>query len=97
ETREILRDRILERQLLLLGEHQHRATRELLRYRADSEHRARRHRRLGGDVAHAVTLGEDYLPVLHHADREADELLLGDGPANDAVELLRFDRLRATG
>ena len=90
-------DRIGERQLLLVGENHQRRAGELLRHGADGEHRARRHRVGGAERLDAVALGEDDLAVLHDADGQADEMFVGNGAANDAVELGRHDGLRGGG
>src|ERR1051326_5522608 len=86
-----LRYGIVYRELVLLLQHQQRAAGELLRDRTDGEHRVRRHRRGGLDVGQAVTACEDDLAVLHDADGNPDDVLVGNLLAEDAVDLRWID------
>src|SRR5690242_2209577 len=91
ELRVVLRERIVDRELLLLLEHEQRATSELLGHGADREHCPRRDRRARRDVRDAVAARKNDLAILHDADRDADDLLLGDVAADDAVDLVHVD------
>ena len=42
---------------------------------------------LGGERARTVAFGEKDFALVHHADGDADEVFVGDGVADDAVEL----------
>ena len=88
EAREVFRDRVVDRELSLLLEHEQRAAGELLCDGADGEHRARRDGRARGDVRDAVAAREHDLAVLHDPDGHADDVLVGDVAANDAVDLV---------
>src|SRR5690349_18379986 len=87
-------DRVVDGQLVLLLQHQQRAAGELLRYRTDGEHRVRRDWRGILKVGDTVATREDDLTVLHDADRDADDVFVGDLATNDAVDLRRVDARR---
>ena len=93
EIGEVFRDAIIERQCVLLVEHEQQAASELLRDRADREHRLRSDRIARLEVARAVAAREHDLAVLHHADRQSDDVLVDDRLSDDAVELRRVDGL----
>jgi hypothetical protein len=95
EARIVLRDGVAQRQPVLVGQHQEQRACELLRHRADGEHRAGRHGVVGRTIPHAVSLCEDDAAVAHDADGEPDDPFLSDGSTHDAVDLRRRDLLRS--
>ena len=95
EARIVPRDGVAQRQPVLVGQHQEQRACELLRHRADGEHRAGRHGVVGRTIPHAVSLCEDDAAVAHDADGEPDDPFLSDGSTHDAVDLRRRDLLRS--
>jgi hypothetical protein len=90
ESRDVLRDRLLQRQLSLLHQHQGRHRGDRLRHRVDAKQRVWRHRRLGRYVANAEALEVDRpaAPLHQHDDtRDVAGCNLGLEELGDVAEL----------
>ena len=71
EGGKVLGNRIVPLDLALIDEQAQRRRRERLGDRADGEHRVCVHRHRLAELADAVALGDDYLVVLDHGQRQA--------------------------